>query len=343
VTVSRKSLHLVLTIVALLAARAAEETTSSSSLKHLHPTLEATSTASVPSPSWLEQARPVLGSDLELARRAQLLDGSLTTKDGEAIEVRIATVPLRAPLDGALLGVAVDSQGDVVASGLWGRPELEEDTLQSWRFLLSQFTRQPSMNTTIAVANAAPASEGEALARRIRAGELDATRDALYRMRLLMRDNSYRFTVRHRLPAGSEPVWLFGLKGNFDALSLLAPQLESVLGESTTHQFRQAARKGSELLAEAVTALEAGDQPAVRGAARRLYRESCETCHQLENSSLGEAPIYFALMNRLESLGVRGDVAKVGVDVYPIPDAPPAASQEVATALRTALLVLDDP
>ena len=58
----------------------------------------------------------------------------------------------------------------------------------------------------------------------------------------------------------------------------------------------------------------------------------------MEDHPLGEGSLYNQLKNRLEDFNVRGDLARVGHDVWPVPGQE-QASQQIATALKASLLL----
>jgi hypothetical protein len=255
--------------------------------------------------------------------------------------VRVAVLAFDGPLQGGMLAVAVRGGGAVVGQKVWGCEELD-GAPRDWDLFLDQFSRQPSLNRVMNPDRAVSAKE---LARLLEQLETDETKDgasvrALYRQRLIMRDNSYRYSImRSRMAEPDRIAWLRDWKAGFSSLSEISRDVGRVLETGVEQTYRRAAKTGESILDEVIASLENEDDRAARQGFKKLYKSSCQGCHEIEHHGLGEKTLYKNAMESLPELSVRDDFARVGTDVFALPGREDSC-QAVATGLKACLLVL---
>lgn len=263
------------------------------------------------------------------------------TEDGPA---RVAVLELGEPFGGRL-AVVVAAGGNVVARKVWGSAEFD-GTPEAWDLYLGQFDRAPSLNR-IQDPRAAESAQTLAglraeLERESDAGDgaPSAATRALYRQRLIMRENSYRFSIKRDGMSGPGAAdWLRGWKAEFERLDELASDVEPLLADEVRAAYRAAVQTGASILASALESVEAGDARTAALRTQALYSSSCQACHELRGHGLGAKNLYWSLLESLPELSVRDDFARVGIDVLALPGRA-ASSQAVATGLRACVLVL---
>jgi len=283
-----------------------------------------------------------LGEASDLARRVVvhrvvLHEEAVEGEPKDDSSVRVAVLALDGPLQGGKLAIAVAADGAVVQRKVWGCEEFEQDA-RGWTLFLEQFDRQPSLNRTLDPGQVASAKE---LAGRLgRLGEDESEVRALYRQRLIMRANGYRFSTKRSEMFGSGATdWLRAWQEDFSRLVEMSDDIGKLLEEGAAEQYRTAAKTGESILAAAIENMEAGNGRAAALSLKPLYSSSCQGCHEIEDHGLGEKNLYWSTMERLPELSVRDDFARVGTDVLALPGREESC-QTIATGLKACLLVL---
>jgi hypothetical protein len=282
-----------------------------------------------------------LGKDANLAQGVLVYDLTLEGEPTDDVPTRVALLALDAPLEGGTLAVTVDERGAVVGRKVWGAQPFDDDP-KGWDLYLGQFDRQASLNRASDPTAAVPAKKlDQALEQLMKEeGDQAASVRALYQQRLIMRANSYRFSTKRSGMSGAGGVeWVRRWREDYLQLLERSGDIERLLNEDVRDEYRAAAEAGESILAGALKSLQAGDARAAAFGLKDLYSSSCERCHQIEGHGLGEKNLYFSTMEGLPELSVRGDFARVGTDVFALPDREESC-QAVASGLKACLLIL---
>lgn len=291
-------------------------------------------------PALGEEMADFVGLDAEVF--AQLSVQRIDARQGMAGRRRLllAALPLTGDLPGARLMLALREGGTVAGLALAGHESLAEDP-EAWSFFAEQFTRPGRLSGALDSLDTLDVVGAEEEVERLQQDPQAARARSLMQLRLLMLRNGFCSTaVFARTREGHSPPdqLLQRWEANFADLIQLAPALEELLGPAGRQQFEAAARQGQTL----VQASRAEDASAaqVMDALARINSEACNRCHSIQEHRLGErATLYDALFKRLESHGVRTDLATVGFDVWAVPGHEEIC-EELARIVKGLLLIL---
>lgn len=259
----------------------------------------------------------------------------------EDLALRIVVLPL--PVGGRL-AIATDSTGQVRATGLFGTSTFEPDSEGAWETFCFQFrnaARPTTLDETLgpdqvdlywADLQADPSPEAESLR-------------ALYAHRLLMSANSQfvRATMR-RTARGDLPPreWVRQWRLNFLAVSELSPMLARFFGEKTAERHHRLSLEAAERLDSVLLAADTQEPRDVRKlVSGDLYRDTCKACHEMKSDHLGGDELFDGVRRRLPEFGVRGDLLRVGRDLWGVPHEE-EESQAIANAFKAGFLFLGE-
>ncbi|MHC4977202.1 MAG: hypothetical protein ACYTF7_11440 [Planctomycetota bacterium] len=241
------------------------------------------------------------------------------------------------PVDGGGWLVLFLDKNERIAIRVLGDDGIEQDATGRWRAMLAQLQTRMSRATLDALPDESTRASISSL------DDVDADTAELFRMRLAMRENSARFTQQS---FGDRDVylttrWLTDWADNMAGLEAYLGDVEARYGEAASSRYQKSYETGEALLREAASAYENDQKDEYRQAMGKVYRASCQSCHQTPAEQGGEETIYLNLREAIHQEGARRDLFIVGVDTLSVPGQE-RRSQQVADAARLAILIWND-
>ncbi len=279
------------------------------------------------------------GVPLERIQAARAFRAEQTGRTDAPETVTLASIALE---PGELL-ISLAADGIVEAVSLAEFPPKQADRSGNWRSFCEQFRRGRSNCARLELERAASRVEREAAWKTVLTDPTPeaAVRRALYRQRVLMRENSRRFTVfsnttkANQLPSAA---WAKEWGAVFADLTSYSRDLKSVLPAEAFGAYEEAAATTRDLMQQAIDALEAGARDDfISIIDNELYSVGCQGCHQIATGP--DAILYDMLKDALPARGVRNDLFLIDADLWGI-GGETQACQEVADHVYALLLVL---
>jgi hypothetical protein len=257
------------------------------------------------------------------------------------VSLRIAVVALQ---DGGRLAVAVDDQGIVRATGLWGTPSFDSDADGTWETFCFQFHGRPLLLRAEETLDPVAAEGYWADLQRDTSPDAEIAR-ALYRHRLLMASNGQllRATMR-RTARGDLPPWDWFRKWKeiYGEVGALSEPLRGLIGDRAAERHHALAEETSRRLEAVLAAVSTQEPSSVRSLlSGEFSREACAACHGITSERLGGEGIHDGIRRRLRELGVRHDLGRVGRDLWGVPGQEDN-SERVAVGFKTCFLLLGE-
>ncbi|MBT8400398.1 MAG: hypothetical protein KJO98_07980 [Rhodothermia bacterium] len=295
-----------------------------------------------PDESVIESARLLFDSPPGSLDSVRVYSASAEVDEDEgAIALEIWLMPPGANLNG-YLALAIDEDGAVRRSRIWGTPEIDADPEAAWENYWRQYEYEAS-RSVIPPKRALPRSEVDSLWAVLRAdtSASSATTRMMYKHRLDMYDNSFLLRRTMAMAGGEDvvpPEWLAEGVEMYSRLEEVGERLKPIIGDSASIKYVAVAEEGGEILSLAVEDAEAGQGDQLRDRILTFRRRTCGACHGMKSHDAGPGGLKDAVMARLDELGVRRDLYSVGKDVWGVPGEH-ERSQSIADAVKAVLLM----
>ncbi|NNE42704.1 MAG: hypothetical protein HKN12_00720 [Gemmatimonadetes bacterium] len=267
----------------------------------------------------------------------RLYDAATTLGDDDVpLQIAVAKLPI-----GGILAVALDEAGVVRATGLWGAAVFDTNRNGGWETFCRQFQDRAQVLVTAETLGPADVDRYWADLAADPSPDAALTR-TLYRHRRLMTANGQFVRATMRLTArGDAPPhdWFRRWKRNFQDVASLSGSLADVIGPLASEQHRILAEEAAVQLDAVLVAVRTREPRDVRQmVSGPFYRATCTACHVTPSDRLGGEEIHDGLRSRMQELGVRRDVMRVGFDLWGVPNED-RTSQTVANAFKAIFLV----
>lgn len=297
-----------------------------------------------PDESTLESARLLFHSPPAGLDSVRVYSATAEVEEGEGpIGLDIWLMPIGGDSKG-YLALAIDDNGAVRRSRMWGSPEIDTDPEAAWENYWRQFEYESS-RSVIPPERALPAVEVDSLWAALIADTSASASTArmLYQHRLDMYDNSFLIRRTMAMASGENvapPEWLADGVAMYDRLEEVGGRLRPIIGDSASIKYLGVVEEGREILSLAVEDAQAGRGDQLRDRILTFRRRTCGACHGMKGHDAGPGGLKDAVMARLDELGVRRDLYAVGKDVWGVPGAGDR-SQSIADAVKAVLVMAD--
>ncbi len=266
---------------------------------------------------------------------------AVVDEDEGAIPLKIWLMPLGNVGDG-YLALAIDDDGRVRRSRIWGSPEIDADPEAAWENYWRQFEYE-NARSVIPPMSALNTGEVDSVWAVLASdtSTAAATTRLLYEHRLLMYENSFILRRTMSMARGSTvpPVdWLEENRNMYHRLEEIGMTLRPIIGDSASIKYVNVTREAGEILDRGLEHARASEGDELRERILTFRRRSCGGCHGIENHAAGEGKLKDAVFGRLDEFGVRRDLYSVGRDVWGVPGED-GRSQSIADAVKAILVV----